>query len=308
MIIFKRYIVISSILLLFYVNVQAEEKLKIAVLDFNNTGGISLHESNTLSNRLRSMLVQNSNLIVIERGKMEDILKEQGFQQTGCTSTECAVEVGKLLNVQKMVSGSIGKIGETYTIDIVLIDVATAQINRSFMRNHKGAVDGLLEVMKSICDQIGGFTIKTGEVKKYVISITSVPAEAVLFINDKEIGKTPFKSTADDGRDLKITIKKENYKDWEQKITVTDNIEIDAKLEITEDYKEALAKQARKEKEKSIVKKEGGSGKSWLWIGGSAAIVAGGAAYFLLSKKEEDKPAGGGSIFPDSPPGRPPLN
>ena len=42
---------------------------------------------------------------------MEDILKEQGFQQTGCTSDECVVEVGKIIGVQQMVGGSISKVG-----------------------------------------------------------------------------------------------------------------------------------------------------------------------------------------------------
>src|SRR4030042_536036 len=115
--------------------------MKIAVLDFSNTGGISNEESITLTNRLRSMLVRTNSMIVLERGKMDEILGEQGFQQTGCTSTECAVEVGKLLNVQKMVSGSIGRIGETYTIDLSLIDVATAAIEQSFIRDHPGAID-----------------------------------------------------------------------------------------------------------------------------------------------------------------------
>ena len=287
---------------------QTEERLKIAVLDFNNTGGISQLESNTLANRLRSMLVQQRNLIVIERGKMEDILSEQGFQQTGCTSTECAVEVGKLLNVQKMVSGSVGKIGETYTIDIVLIDVGTAQINKSFMRNHKGEVDGLLEVMQSISEQIAAFSAKKEEIKKYILSITSQPADADLYINDKEMGTTPFKSTVDDGRSLKITVKKENYQDWEKMITVKDNVEIDARLEMTESYKNAMLQKARKEKKETLSKKEGGSGKTWLWIGGGAAILAGGAAFFILNQKEDEKPPEGGSLFPDSPPGRPPLN
>ena len=97
---------------------QNEKKTRIALLDFNNTGGIPQYETVTLTNRLRSMIVQTNAFIVLERGAMEEILDEQGFQQTGCTTTECAVELGKLLNVQKMISGSIGRLGNTYTIDL----------------------------------------------------------------------------------------------------------------------------------------------------------------------------------------------
>ena len=59
---------------------------------------------------------------------MVEILKEQGFQQTGCVSNECVVEIGALLGVQQMISGSIGRVGETYTIDIELISVQTGEI------------------------------------------------------------------------------------------------------------------------------------------------------------------------------------
>ncbi len=117
---------------------QTNEKLHIAILDFTTTGGVSKQETVTLGNRLRSMLVRTNAYVVLERGKMEEILQEQGFQQSGCTTTECAVEVGRLLNMQKMVSGSFGKVGQTYTIDLALIDVGTAQIEQSFFRDYKG--------------------------------------------------------------------------------------------------------------------------------------------------------------------------
>ena len=114
---------------------QNSNEVRIAVLDFGTSGGLSDMEAVTLTNRLRSMLVKTNAFVVLERGKMDEILSEQGFQQTGCTTTECAVEVGKMLNVQKMVSGTIGKLGRTWTMDISLIDVGTSQIEKSFFQS-----------------------------------------------------------------------------------------------------------------------------------------------------------------------------
>ena len=51
--------------------------MTIAILDFNNTGGLSPQETVTLGNRLRSMLVKTNAFIVLERGQMDDILTEQ---------------------------------------------------------------------------------------------------------------------------------------------------------------------------------------------------------------------------------------
>jgi len=176
------------------VAIDLPEKMKIAVLDFSNTGGISNEESVTLTNRLRSMLVRTNSMVVLERGKMEEILGEQGFQQTGCTSTECAVEVGRLLNVQKMVSGSIGRIGETYTIDLSLIDIATAAIEQSFIRDYKGAIDGLLKEMETVANQIARLgTAPKEEVETFgALEIKTDPKKAAIILDGTAVGDSPL--------------------------------------------------------------------------------------------------------------------
>jgi hypothetical protein len=77
------------------------QRLNIAVLDLDPTG-VSKEESRFLSDRLRTELFETGGFQVVEREKMEEILKEQGFQNTGCTSVECAVEIGQLLNVRRI--------------------------------------------------------------------------------------------------------------------------------------------------------------------------------------------------------------
>jgi len=79
--------IVMSIILTGSVFGQESKQLRIAILDFTNTGGLSKQETVTLGNRLRSMLVKTNAFIVLERGQMDDILDEQGFQQTGCTTT-----------------------------------------------------------------------------------------------------------------------------------------------------------------------------------------------------------------------------
>ena len=102
-------------------------KQQIAVLALDPVG-VSKNESITLTNRLRSEMVKTGVFTILERDKMDEILKEQGFQMTGCTSSECAVEAGQLLNVKQICSGSIGKIGSIYTVVVRLIDVETGEI------------------------------------------------------------------------------------------------------------------------------------------------------------------------------------
>ena len=107
----KRSILIIFILIFcvgFYqVFAQEEQKTSVAILDFEGTG-ISSNEAKILTDRFSSELVKTRAFIVRERAQMQEIFQEQGLQQTGCTTSECLVEVGKILNVQKMVGGSIG--------------------------------------------------------------------------------------------------------------------------------------------------------------------------------------------------------
>ena len=94
----------------------------VAVIDFD-ASGISQLEATSLTNRFRTAVGDVGAMRLVERGMMEEVLQEQGFQQTGCTSEECAVEVGQLLGVQNMIGGSIGRVGDTFTIDARMISV-----------------------------------------------------------------------------------------------------------------------------------------------------------------------------------------
>ena len=94
----------------------AAGKYTVAVLDFEGRG-ISVMEAQTLTDRFNTAMAGTDAVIMVERGTMMDVLDEQGFDSGGCTSDECAAEVGAMLGVQFMISGSIGKLGETYTID-----------------------------------------------------------------------------------------------------------------------------------------------------------------------------------------------
>ena len=139
------------------------EKKTVAVLEFNSSSReIGNDELTTLSNRFRSILVKTNAFVVLERGKMSDILKEQNFVMSdNCNSSECAVQVGQLLGVELMVAGDIGKLGNTYSVDLRMIDVSTGQIVLSGTRDHEGKIDGLFSAMAEIGNSFSGIKTAT---------------------------------------------------------------------------------------------------------------------------------------------------
>ena len=135
----------------------ASGKYTVAVLDFEGRG-ISMLESATLTDRLSSELANTEAVILVERGQMSEILDEQGFQQSGCTSAECAAEVGALLGVKNMISGAFGKLGNTYTIDAKMFSVESGATIKTVSKSYKGEIDGLITEIEILAWEILGLT------------------------------------------------------------------------------------------------------------------------------------------------------
>ena len=152
----KNYTLILSVLCLQLLRAQlADGKTTVAILDFEGRG-INQMEAATLTDRLMSEMVSTDAVIMVERNQMAEILEEQGLQQSGCTSGECAAEVGALLGVQNMVSGSFGKLGTTYTIDAKMFSVESGATIRSSSKTYKGEVDGLLPIIQIVAWELVG--------------------------------------------------------------------------------------------------------------------------------------------------------
>ncbi len=130
---------------------QAAKRTSVAILDMEPKG-VPEVEVSALSDRLRTELFRTDAFDVMERGKMQEILKEQGFQQSGaCNTDACAVEVGQLIGVEKMIGGSLGKVGRTYSVNLRMIDVRTGRMERSVTKDYEGDIDKLLTtVMKTV--------------------------------------------------------------------------------------------------------------------------------------------------------------
>lgn len=107
------------------------EIINIAVADFSGKN-VSQADASIVADFLRTELVQTSIYNVIEKANMDKILAEAAFQQSGCTTSECAVQIGKLLNVRQMVVGTLSKLMDTYYITVNLVDVETGKIITSY--------------------------------------------------------------------------------------------------------------------------------------------------------------------------------
>lgn len=100
----------------------AAEKMRIAVLDLK-ADGVQGRTARTVSDMIRTDMVNTGKFIVIERAQMDAIMKEQGLQMTGCTDQDCAVQIGKVMSARKILVGSVSPLGQAIVINVRIVDV-----------------------------------------------------------------------------------------------------------------------------------------------------------------------------------------
>lgn len=134
---------------------QQQEKLTIGVLDldYNN---VTQEESKTISERLRIWLGRQPIFQVIERNKMESIMEEVGFQFSGACNIEdeCVIQVGQILGASKMVAGSVSQVGNVYTLQVRLVDMATSRVETTDFEDVRGIEAVLQEATEKVAKKL----------------------------------------------------------------------------------------------------------------------------------------------------------
>lgn len=122
---------------------MAGEKPLVAVAPLS-ARSIDSGSVEVIEDAIASELVKTQKVRVLERAQMDRILKEQGFQQAACDQSNCSVEMGRLLAVNKMLTGSLGRIGNTYSLSLRMVDVESGEVTGSVTKSKSGDIDAVL--------------------------------------------------------------------------------------------------------------------------------------------------------------------
>lgn len=142
-----RSLLVPSLVFLFCFSVHAQEKETLVIMDLKAIG-VDQSTALNLSERMRAAIASTGTYILVSREEMENILKEHEFQKSDmCDSTKCFAEIGGALGAKKMIAGSVGKVGETYTLALKLIDITQVKEERSIAEDCKCPVDEMLGVV-----------------------------------------------------------------------------------------------------------------------------------------------------------------
>jgi TolB-like protein len=170
----QKFIQICCVVLAFFALSFANEPLQVGVRDFSSETGDSAL-SRQFAAALTNVLVKSGKIRILERERMETILSEQTFQQSGaCNSETCQVEVGRLLGVDDLIVGSLARIDGKIAVNARLLSMRTGEIKANAYLVHDGSSADLVEYrVQDVAHQL--FTeipaSKYHSSKKYYVSL-----------------------------------------------------------------------------------------------------------------------------------------
>jgi curli biogenesis system outer membrane secretion channel CsgG len=113
----RRLAAALGVLLATATTASAQGKIRIAIWEFQNNAGTNFTFAQQMAPAVRNQIdtefSQNAQLAakfsIIERDKLDLVLKEQGLAQTGAVDAKTAAKVGQLLGVKYIVTGGVDK-------------------------------------------------------------------------------------------------------------------------------------------------------------------------------------------------------
>jgi len=134
---------------------QTGEKPTLGMMDLTLVG-VTLDEGRLVNDQLLTEITKADRYQVIERAELAKVIKEIGYSQSGMVDNKYLLQAGKQLSAQKMVGGSVGRIGRTWTINVRVLDVATGKVERVANQKFDGTLQELLTVLKDIAAYLAG--------------------------------------------------------------------------------------------------------------------------------------------------------
>ncbi|MBN8216466.1 MAG: hypothetical protein J0L75_07465 [Spirochaetes bacterium] len=109
----------------------AADRLRIAVYQFDSRSGVEPAVAGNVTDLFQTEFARLNRFDVLERANLQRVIKEQSIQSSGCVESSCAVKLGNLLGVQKMVVGAVFRMGGAYYVNLHFVDVELARVDFS---------------------------------------------------------------------------------------------------------------------------------------------------------------------------------
>lgn len=103
------------------------QRMVLAVMSFQAIGADAATGA-AVADLLRNRLAGLPLVTLVERERIDAVLREQNLQNSDRFDSQTAVQLGRLMGAGKLLFGSVSKLEDTWTISAQLVDVSTGRI------------------------------------------------------------------------------------------------------------------------------------------------------------------------------------
>jgi hypothetical protein len=130
--------------------------LKIALLPLTPLGGVPAETATLLGDTLAGELRKRPGVSVLTQSDLSAMLGvEKTRQMLGCTDAGCYAELGGALGADRIVHGSIGRVGDSLVVNLSALDPRRGTTIASVSERLRGArEEAFLDVLPSVADTL----------------------------------------------------------------------------------------------------------------------------------------------------------
>ena len=135
---------------------RARRGLKVALLPLNALGGVSKETAQLLGDALAGELRRRPGVSVLTQSDVAALLGvERTRQMLGCADSGCMADLGGALGADRVIHGSIGRVGDSLVVNLSALDPAKARTAASVSERLRGAgEEAFLDVLPALVDEL----------------------------------------------------------------------------------------------------------------------------------------------------------
>ena len=248
-------------------------KMAVAVMDLSGSSNVPAEFLKTLTALVPSTLDDLGPFRTISSEDIRQMMNlEETKQVVGCSSnTSCIAELGNALGAERLVTGSLSLIGDTYLVQLQLTNSKVARVENRVSREYHGNLQGLLEEMRTSTKLLVRdlLAAKSGQ-----LLVRASEEGASIRVDGTIIGASPLPAQTIAGGVHTVTVDKEGFIRFARDVEVSEGqrAELDAQLLPSPEFQRAYEQKARRERTIGYV-----------LIGVGVASVVGGVATLVVS-------------------------
>lgn len=133
-------------------------KIPVSILEFEARTGVMPGEAQIVTDAFSSLIQNSGRFTVVERKQLQAVLQEQAFQAQQAGGQR---ENGTTIAIRKMITGSIGKLGDNYIFTLRMTNVESASVDLSLTRTYDDDLEDinkkfLPSVLQELLDVLDG--------------------------------------------------------------------------------------------------------------------------------------------------------